>query len=726
MSFFLVQASSAELTTVYSYCKKLMEIKKGIFAPLSLVLFFFILYLFYNAPGIVFGDSAELALASACLGIPHAPGYPLYSLLTHGFHLILPSVEYIKACNIFSAFISAVTVGLFFRVLTDLNIRMAAAFSTCVIIGTSCIFFKQALINEVYSLNSFFFILSFLLIIKYHATKDVRIIYASSFLSGIALGNHHTMLSIVFIGSLYFFVIEKQYRYFLPALLFFIVGLSVYAYLPLRSLRNPVLDIGDPETLTAFLDVLLRKQFGFGNKIFSWDNLLLQNQHLANFINHQFYPFLLILMIAGMTLMFKKHKKLFFVFFAVFCINGILTVYSLKPDIDELFLVEEFLTPSIIAGAVFIPFTLDYLLIRRRVTGLIALFLVYMTLGVKFYNQRPEINQSDNEYATKIALDSLRILPEKAFIIGESDYSIYPLWYVQNISGIRKDVVVLDADFLMLPWYQKQNMEKMPVLKEIIPDISSHGKSGAKNRIDFSVLEDFKLNQSYKLAMNVKDKLKTEVFFTYDFGEMAKAFAPDIASKLKPHGPLYYVSFDGSFPFKQPVLDLKPFLNRLNLPAEEMVFLNPYVPYLLQEADKFYSSVELAKTRQILENIYLIDSKPGNAVNLALLLAETETDLKKANELIALVLKNSPVIDPKIYIVKGIIEMRNRNYSEAVKLLSSVEFSVPQTCQPKLYLFETFLRSKNTIQSKRYYETIMSQCPDYYKKRAMILTQNPN
>ena len=44
------------------------------------------------------------------------------------------------------------------------------------------------------------------------------------------------------------------------ALLFFF-GLTIYLYLPLRSMQAPPLDWGDPETLERFFDVVLRRQF---------------------------------------------------------------------------------------------------------------------------------------------------------------------------------------------------------------------------------------------------------------------------------------------------------------------------------------------------------------------------------------------------------------------------------------------------------------------------------
>ena len=43
---------------------------------------------------------------------------------------------------------------------------------------------------------------------------------------------------------------------------FFLLGLSVYLYLPVRSLKNPQLDWGNPENLHNFWRVFTRADYG--------------------------------------------------------------------------------------------------------------------------------------------------------------------------------------------------------------------------------------------------------------------------------------------------------------------------------------------------------------------------------------------------------------------------------------------------------------------------------
>src|SRR2546430_17664683 len=47
-----------------------------------------VLYFLTAARDIVVGDSPELIMAAVTLGVPHAPGYPLFTMLGHLFSVL--------------------------------------------------------------------------------------------------------------------------------------------------------------------------------------------------------------------------------------------------------------------------------------------------------------------------------------------------------------------------------------------------------------------------------------------------------------------------------------------------------------------------------------------------------------------------------------------------------------------------------------------------------------
>ena len=53
--------------------------------PAAVGLFAAILYGLTLCPTVYWYDSAEFAASAASLGVPHPPGYPLYTLIAHVF-----------------------------------------------------------------------------------------------------------------------------------------------------------------------------------------------------------------------------------------------------------------------------------------------------------------------------------------------------------------------------------------------------------------------------------------------------------------------------------------------------------------------------------------------------------------------------------------------------------------------------------------------------------------
>src|SRR3984893_16515754 len=70
-----------------------------------------ILYFLTAARDIVVGDSPELILAAATLGVAHAPGYPLFTMLGHLFSL-LPFGSIPFRVNLLAVVCDALTVGI--------------------------------------------------------------------------------------------------------------------------------------------------------------------------------------------------------------------------------------------------------------------------------------------------------------------------------------------------------------------------------------------------------------------------------------------------------------------------------------------------------------------------------------------------------------------------------------------------------------------------------------
>lgn len=584
---------------------------------------------------------------------------------------------------------------------------------TTATLGFSQLFFKQSLISEVYSLNSFFVILILYCIVRFLKNYDKRFVFLAFFIGGIGVGNHHTLLGIIFSTFIFLFIKKLDFKTFLISSIFFILGLSVYIYLPLRSLANPILDWGNPENLTNFYNVITRQQFGFGNFNYSIEKIQQQFFYYTSSIYQQFYLPLIIISIIGVYISIRTKFSFFIYLTLIFLINGLFTFFALNPDKNEFFLVQEFVTPSFIISAFYIAEGMNELRNKKPLIYIITVFIVLFTIIYKYSNQRDELSEKNNYFAIQFAKDTLNIIPDKSVIIGETDYSIFPLLYAKTFYN-QKDITILDADFFMLPWYQEQNLSKIPFLKEVLPDLSIHTKSkNPDKKIDFEDMEVFKLNQSMELANNIIETLKRPVFFTHEILEIANLYKHTLSGYLKPYGTIY--SYKGlekrDFNFN---LDI--FLNFINLNDEELFFLKPYVPYLTKESYENYKKNDLVKTEKLFSAIYRIDPTLENALNYGILLS-INGKINEAKNLENLLNNSYLKFDSRLALMKGIINFKEKNYDTAFRQLLFALQNPSTACEAKLYIYKTLIRTNNKESANIYYQKIVNECPLYIINR---------
>ena len=178
--------------------------------------FVFIAYYLTIAPEMTLEDSGELATGSFYAGIPHPPGYPVWTIFTHLWTL-LPIGNVAWRVGLAGCFAGALASGLLAMVVSrgssmiiesidDLKgfdrrwenaICLVSGFVSGLLIGFNGYMWSQSVIVEVYPLSVVSLIGVFLCLLRWvYAPYQYRYLYAAFFLYGICVNNHQSLLVI--------------------------------------------------------------------------------------------------------------------------------------------------------------------------------------------------------------------------------------------------------------------------------------------------------------------------------------------------------------------------------------------------------------------------------------------------------------------------------------------------------------------------------------------------
>jgi len=242
-------------------------------APFAAVLaaFFFVLYAWRLAPDLsLLGDSAELVTASALWGVPHAPGYPVFTLVGHLFASIpiysLPWRVHLTSA-LFHAGAVAATALATFAITKSRIAALAAGFA----LGIARSFFLGSLYAEVFALNDLFTACLFALAFQIRqraASQAHHALLGFAFGAGLAFA-HHLMFALA-APALAILVVRPMLassgtdaRRWLELLAAFALPfLLSLALIVLSAARSPELSWGDVHDVQSLWHLVTRGDYG--------------------------------------------------------------------------------------------------------------------------------------------------------------------------------------------------------------------------------------------------------------------------------------------------------------------------------------------------------------------------------------------------------------------------------------------------------------------------------
>ncbi|HRH57563.1 MAG TPA: DUF2723 domain-containing protein [Chitinophagales bacterium] len=186
----------------------------------------------------------------------------------------------------------------------------------------------------------------------------------------------------------------------------------------------------------------------------------LPEQILNQKARNKFYFLPLILGIIGLVYMYNKNKQQTIVFGLLFIVTGIaLIVYTNQPPREprerDYALAGSFFAFCIWIGLA-VTAIFDFLRSRKFPAMPVAVAATIFCLVVPYIMGKAgwdDHNRHGRYMARDFAANYLESCPPNAILFTQGDNDTYPLWYAQEVEGIRTDVRIVNLSLLGVDWY---------------------------------------------------------------------------------------------------------------------------------------------------------------------------------------------------------------------------------------------------------------------------------
>ena len=390
-----------------------------------------IVYIITLPPDILPGDSGELVAASYTLSIAHPPGFPLWLVLGKIFSsgVALGSIAY--RYNLFSAVMASATAALATLVLARLGVRLLVGSLVAFGLATLGSYWLQATTGDVYTLNGLFTALLFYVALggRRHGERSLLLL---AFIGGLAVSHHLTLVyglaSAILILALRMEARPEPKTVVLSVFLF-LLGLSVWLYIPIRSSQAPPLSWGDTSSLHGFLNHVTAQTYRWRLRPFDVGHRLIDLGRYFKLMAHAAGLPLAVLACVGIALNLRRMRVAggFLLLVGFYAFHYV--VYNI-PDI------ESHVFPALVAVAVLAGLGLGTISKwTRRWGNLIAVALASVVIVLNLFSLHPRQDQwFAADYASAIERSAAEACGSDCILVCTGDVS-FPLLYKTYTGG---------------------------------------------------------------------------------------------------------------------------------------------------------------------------------------------------------------------------------------------------------------------------------------------------
>jgi len=201
---------------------------------------------------------------------------------------------------------------------------------------------------------------------------------------------------------------------------------------------------------------------GFDDARLDINSDYLPNSLSNNKGNNKFYGLPFILGVIGLIYLLRKDKATSFVVAALFLLTGLAIVIYLNQYPYQPRERDYAYAASFYAYAIWIGFGMlaifDFL--SKKINGKLAVTIAFiLSVGIPALMASEgwdDHNRSNRTMSRDFAVNYLNSCAKNAILFTNGDNDTFPLWYAQEVEGIRTDVRVVNLSLLQTDWYINQ------------------------------------------------------------------------------------------------------------------------------------------------------------------------------------------------------------------------------------------------------------------------------
>ena len=479
-------------------------------------------------------DSGEFVAAAADFGISHPPGQPLATIVLGTANLVpLGSLAFRMSliCALFNTVAAVALTFAFERTFSAGNavkpsLRFPVALAASWWIAGTYGWWFQAVRVEVYAIQAALLAIAIERLTRVSFEDpdgDVRPLFHAGLAFGLALANHHFIALLAIVPALWLLIgIQRSFgwRPFGWGAAFVVAGLATYLFLPLRAIRDPFLDLGDPSSPGRLWWVVTAKAF---QKSVEPEAVAPFRERLADVLlvaGEDLHIVVVIIALLGAYFMLRvaaarKYALFWLTVWIVYVLGRALLGFVVgNPDASAYFMLA-YASIGVFAGyaiGVVLSAVAEAIPSRPHLAPALGI-LVALASTIQFARSAHAASLAGFVDTDVFDDGRRRRLPERAVVLAHNPQTIVRLWGGEAEEMNRPDVAIVPLPLLTYPKMVERLVADDPELKGLLRSYVLDGSLSASELQSLSAERPVFVEMDVRIQPDLMELLVPELLY---------------------------------------------------------------------------------------------------------------------------------------------------------------------------------------------------------------------